>query len=155
MSQYHVSDSAGMGWLPGTFVQKLSVLLLLCIGLWLAQTVNGYLVFVLANVALLAIVGIGLNALMGLVGQVSFGHVGFYAIGAYVVAILTTQFKISFWLAWPLGAVLAGLLGALVALPALRVRGPCTGRIACDQGARALSGNVNDCFWFYCRTQHH
>lgn len=124
MSQYRVPDSAGMGWLPGTFVQKLSVLLLLCIGLWLAQTVNGYLVFVLANVALLAIVGIGLNALMGLVGQVSFGHVGFYAIGAYVVAILTTQFKISFWLAWPLGALLAGVLGALVALPALRVRGP-------------------------------
>lgn len=109
---------------PGTLIQKLSIFFLLCIGLLLAQTLNGYFVFILANVALLAIVGIGLNALMGLVGQVSFGHVGFYAIGAYVVAILTTQYKINFWLAWPLGALLAGLLGAIVALPALRVRGP-------------------------------
>ena len=53
--------------------------------------VNSYYVFVLANVALLAIVGIGLNVLLGLTGQVSFGHVGFYAIGAYTVGILTTK----------------------------------------------------------------
>ena len=44
----------------------------------------------MATIALTAIVGIGLNVLIGLTGQVSFGHVGFYAIGAYAVAILTT-----------------------------------------------------------------
>ncbi len=44
----------------------------------------------MATMALTAIVGIGLNVLIGLAGQVSFGHVGFYAIGAYTVAILTT-----------------------------------------------------------------
>jgi len=48
-------------------------------GVALAATVNGYYVFVLANVALFAIVGIGLNVLLGLTGQMSFGHVGFYA----------------------------------------------------------------------------
>ena len=41
--------------------------------------------FVLALVALTAIVGVGLNILLGLTGQVSLGHVGFYAIGAYTV----------------------------------------------------------------------
>ena len=46
---------------------------------------------------LLAMIGIGLNVLMGLSGQVSFGHVGFYAIGAYVVAILTTRAGFGFW----------------------------------------------------------
>ena len=61
--------------------------------------VNSYYVFVLANVALTAIVGIGLNVLLGLTGQVSFGHVGFYAIGAYTVAILTTEPGWRFWLA--------------------------------------------------------
>ena len=74
--------------------------------------------------ALTAIVGIGLNMLIGLTGQISFGHVGFYAIGAYTVAILTTAAKVPFWLAWPVAALLAGLTGALLALPALRVRGP-------------------------------
>jgi ABC-type branched-subunit amino acid transport system permease subunit len=46
--------------------------------------------------------------LIGLTGQVSFGHVGFYAVGAYTVAILTTKARLSFWLAWPLAAVVAG-----------------------------------------------
>ena len=85
---------------------------------------NSYWVFVIANVAIFALVGIGLNVLIGLTGQVSFGHVGFYAIGAYGVAILTTRAGLSFWLAWPLAALLAGLCGTLVALPALRARGP-------------------------------
>ena len=89
-----------------------------------AALANGYYVFVIATMALTAIVGIGLNILIGLTGQISFGHVGFYAIGAYAVAILTTAAKVPFWLAWPVAALLAGLTGALLALPGLRVRGP-------------------------------
>ena len=61
--------------------------------------------------------------LLGLTGQVSLGHVGFYAIGAYAVALLTTKLHWSFWLAWPRRGSLAGALGALLALPALRARG--------------------------------
>ncbi len=93
-------------------------------GLALAWTVNGYFVYVLASVALLAIVGIGMNVLLGLTGQVSFGHVGFYAIGAYAVAVLTARAGWSFWLAWPLGVAIAGAVGLLLAVPALRVKGP-------------------------------
>ena len=89
-----------------------------------AGLANGYYVFIIATMALTAIVGIGLNVLVGLTGQVSFGHVGFYAIGAYTVAILTTSAKLPFALALPIAALLSGLTGALLALPALRVRGP-------------------------------
>jgi ABC-type branched-subunit amino acid transport system ATPase component/ABC-type branched-subunit amino acid transport system permease subunit len=89
-----------------------------------AATGNSYYVFVLGTLGLTAIVGIGLNVLIGLTGQISFGHVGFYAIGAYVVAILTTRAKLDFWLALPAAAVVSGAVGALLALPALRVRGP-------------------------------
>lgn len=85
---------------------------------------NGYYVFVIAMMALIAIVGIGLNMLMGLTGQVSFGHVGFYAVGSYAVAVLTTAAKWPFWAALPVAALLAAIIGALLALPALRVRGP-------------------------------
>jgi len=85
---------------------------------------NSYYVFVMATLALTAIAGIGLNVLLGLTGQVSFGHVGFYALGAYGVAVLTTAAKLSFWIALPLAVLLAALTGALLALPALRVRGP-------------------------------
>ena len=89
------------------------------------RVANSYYVFIMATLALTAIVGVGLNVLLGLTGQVSFGHVGFYALGAYAVAILTTAAKWSFWV----GA--AGrrrwsrrVTGALLALPAVRVRGP-------------------------------
>ncbi len=101
-----------------------ALLLLIVAGLAMAWTLNGYFVYVLAQVALLAIVGVGMNVLLGLTGQVSFGHVGFYAIGAYAVAVLTTKVGLSFWLAWPLGVVLCGLVGLLLAIPALRVKGP-------------------------------
>jgi ABC-type branched-subunit amino acid transport system permease subunit len=90
----------------------------------LAAFANRYNVFVIGTHALTAIVGIGLNVLLGLSGQVSFGHVGFYAIGAYAVAILTTKTEMSFWLALPIAAALAGITGALLALPAVRVKGP-------------------------------
>lgn len=120
-----VNTASNRQWLGlGTPGQIATVLLLLGMGAVMALTVNGYWVFVLANVALLAVVGIGLNVLLGLSGQVSFGHVGFFAIGAYTVAIFTTKAGFSFWLAWPVAAVLGGLAGALLALPALRVKGP-------------------------------
>jgi ABC-type branched-subunit amino acid transport system permease subunit len=96
----------------------------LALGAVLALKLNGYWVFVLANVALLALVGAGLNVLIGLTGQISFGHVGFYAIGAYTEAILTTKLGLSFWLAWPLAAFIGAAAGALLALPALGVKGP-------------------------------
>jgi len=87
-------------------------------------TANSYYVFIMATLALTAVVGIGLNVLFGLAGQVSFGHVGFYALGAYAVAILTVGAKWSYWAALPVAALASGLVGALLALPALRVRGP-------------------------------
>lgn len=90
----------------------------------LALGLNSYYVFVLATIAMTCIVGIGMNVLLGLTGQISFGHVGFYAIGAYTVAILTTTFGWSFWLAWPIAGATAGLAGLLLALPALRAKGP-------------------------------
>jgi ABC-type branched-subunit amino acid transport system ATPase component/ABC-type branched-subunit amino acid transport system permease subunit len=85
---------------------------------------NSYYVFIMATLALTAVVGIGLNVLLGLTGQVSFGHVGFYALGAYAAAILTVTAKWPFWAALPLAALVCGLVGALLALPALRVKGP-------------------------------
>jgi branched-chain amino acid transport system ATP-binding protein len=85
---------------------------------------NNYQVFIIVTVGLTAIVGIGLNVLLGLNGQISLGHVAFYAIGAYAVGILTTDYDWSFWPALVVASVAAGLAGVLLAIPALRVRGP-------------------------------
>jgi branched-chain amino acid transport system ATP-binding protein len=85
---------------------------------------DGYQLFVISLVGLTAIVGVGLNILVGLSGQISLGHVAFYAIGAYVTAILTTKTSFGFWWALPLATLVAGIAGGLLAIPALRVRGP-------------------------------
>ncbi|MGZ3309458.1 MAG: ATP-binding cassette domain-containing protein, partial [Xanthobacteraceae bacterium] len=107
----------------GRFAVPLAILALTVGGLLAAAKSDGYTPFVLALVALTAVVGVGLNILLGLTGQVSLGHVGFYAIGAYTVAILTLK-GVDFWIAWPLAGAIAGVVGFVLALPALRVTGP-------------------------------
>ena len=89
-----------------------------------ATFANQYYLFLLTTGALTVIVGVGLNVLIGLTGQVSFGHVGFYALGAYATAILATKFGWNFWWTLPVAALLNGIIGALLGLVALRVRGP-------------------------------
>jgi len=71
-----------------------------------------------------AIVGYGLSLLLGLCGQVSIGHAGFFALGAYTAGILTTRAEWPFLATLVPALVLGGLLGAALAAPALRVKGP-------------------------------
>ena len=85
---------------------------------------NGYQNFIIVTLGLTAIVGTGLNVLVGLSGQISLGHVAFYAIGAYAVGILTTAWQWPFWPALAVGGIGSGLAGVFLAIPALRVRGP-------------------------------
>jgi ABC-type branched-subunit amino acid transport system ATPase component/ABC-type branched-subunit amino acid transport system permease subunit len=112
--------------MPGAFsplATPFGILAVVALGLFTGLYGEGYTHFILALVALTTIVGVGLNILLGLTGQVSLGHVGFYSIGAYTVAILTLK-GVSFWLAFPIAGLLAGLVGGLLGLPALRVTGP-------------------------------
>jgi ABC-type branched-subunit amino acid transport system ATPase component/ABC-type branched-subunit amino acid transport system permease subunit len=92
-------------------------------GLMLTRFEESYTLFLIALVALTTVVGVGLNILVGLTGQISLGHVGFYAVGAYTTSILTLK-GVSFWLALPAAGLVTGALGALLALPALRISGP-------------------------------
>ena len=85
---------------------------------------NGYELYIIALVGLTTIVGVGLNVLLGMTGQISLGHAAFYAIGAYVVGILTTKLGWTLWTTLPLAGIIAGAAGVLLAIPALRVRGP-------------------------------
>lgn len=89
----------------------------------MAFTLDSYSLLVFTLCALAAVVGVGLNILIGLSGQISFGHIAFYAIGAYVSALLSMA-GWTLWLALPMAGAVAGLIGALLAIPALRVSGP-------------------------------
>ena len=85
---------------------------------------NNYHLLIIGSIAVSVIVATGLNVLFGLAGQISFGHAGFFAIGAYAASILSAKAGLPFVLAALAGAALAAGAGALLALPALRVRGP-------------------------------
>lgn len=85
---------------------------------------KNYYIYVANYVAINIIVVIGLNLLVGYTGQISLGHAGFYAIGAYGTIFLMTQVNLPFLLALPAAALIAAGFGFLLGLPALRLEGP-------------------------------
>jgi branched-chain amino acid transport system permease protein len=70
-----------------------------------------------------AVAAMGLNLLTGFNGQISIGHGAFFGIGAFATAILMKDHGWTFELTIPVAALIAAVVGALVGIPALRVRG--------------------------------
>lgn len=85
---------------------------------------KNYYVYMANYMAINVIVAIGLNLLVGYTGQISLGHAGFFAIGAYGTIILMTKAHFPFLLALPVSALATALFGFLLGLPALRLEGP-------------------------------
>ncbi|HSW58546.1 MAG TPA: branched-chain amino acid ABC transporter permease [Dehalococcoidales bacterium] len=65
----------------------------------------------------------GLNILVGYCGQLSIGHVGFMAVGAYTSAILTGKLGLPFPVAFLCAGLMAGIIGLIFAIPSVRVKG--------------------------------
>ena len=85
--------------------------------------VSNYRVFQFTLVLVYAIALLGLNMLTGYNGQISLGHGAFYAIGAYVAAILMDKFGVPYWLTLPAAGAVCLVAGFLFGLPALRLEG--------------------------------
>ena len=85
---------------------------------------KNYYVYVANYIAINVIVVMGLNILVGYTGQISLGHAGFFAIGAYGTITLMTLAHLPFLLALFLAGLAAACLGFLLGLPALRLEGP-------------------------------
>jgi branched-chain amino acid transport system permease protein len=78
----------------------------------------------IANQVFIAVIGaLALNLLMGTTGQISLGHAGFLAAGAFTVAALITHFEAPIGVTLLAAAAVGAVLGVLVGLPALRLRG--------------------------------
>ena len=76
-----------------------------------------------AQILVYAIAILGLNLLVGFNGQISLGHGAFYALGAYVAAILMDRFGVPYWATLPAAAAICLAAGFLFGLPALRLEG--------------------------------
>ena len=85
---------------------------------------DAFFILVLQSLAYLYIAAIGVDILVGWTGQISLGHAGLYAVGAYTSALLATKAGFPFWISAPLGVLAAGIAGVVLALPSLRAKGP-------------------------------
>lgn len=98
----------------------LMLVLPLLLGTYLSEVTNNIMIFIL--------MGLGLNIVVGFAGLLDLGYVAFFAIGAYTMAILTTEgslgfLGLSFWAALPICVAVAVLAGVLLGMPVLRMRG--------------------------------
>ena len=81
----------------------------------------------ITNLAILfCLLALGLNIVVGFAGLLDLGYIAFYAVGAYVYALLASphfNLHFPFWITLPLGAAFACLFGVLLGAPTLKLRG--------------------------------
>ena len=98
------------------------------IALFLPLILRTYLTEVVDNIGLYVLMGLGLNIVVGFAGLLDLGYVAFFAIGAYTMAVLTSQADLgiagmSFWTALPFSVLAAVLAGVILGVPVLKMRG--------------------------------
>jgi branched-chain amino acid transport system permease protein len=118
---------AAFAALPAAARQGVKLLLLIVL-LALPALTNDFVAQVMMLVCLYTLMGLGLNVELGLAGLVDLGFVAFFAVGAYTVALLTTDTPaipahLTFFAALPFSVAFAAGAGFLFGLPVLRVRG--------------------------------
>ncbi|MBF0425252.1 MAG: high-affinity branched-chain amino acid ABC transporter permease LivM [Magnetococcales bacterium] len=87
--------------------------------LWLST----YWLNVMILALIYAVLGLGLNIVVGLAGLLDLGYVAFYAVGAYGYALGSQYLGLGFWTALPFCALLAATFGTVLGFPVLRMRG--------------------------------
>jgi branched-chain amino acid transport system permease protein len=101
----------------------IALMALLLATLLLPLVTSRYIIYIATLIIINVICAQGLNLLTGYSGQVSLGHGGFMAISAYLTAILCNNYHLSFWIVLVLAPLVSGMVGVLIALPALRLKG--------------------------------
>jgi branched-chain amino acid transport system permease protein len=85
---------------------------------------SNYYIYMANYMAINVLVTVGLNLLVGYTGQISLGHAGFFAIGAFTTVLLMGKLSFPFLGALIAGGIISALFGFLLGLPALRLEGP-------------------------------
>lgn len=88
-----------------------------------AGVIDLYYKNLLITMCIHIMLAVSLHLIIGITGQFSIGHAGFMAIGAYISAIATMKWDIPFVMAILLGALAAAIVGLVVGIPTLRLKG--------------------------------
>jgi branched-chain amino acid transport system permease protein len=84
---------------------------------------NDYTQYVVNLILVYGLVAVGFNILLGYLGQLAFTNAAFFGIGAYTAGILMVHLELPFWVALLPAGLVGATAGALVGLPALRLKG--------------------------------
>jgi len=84
----------------------------------------GMSIYIVNLITVHAIVAMGLNILVGYTGQISMGHAGFFAIGAFTAVLFVSKWSFPLWVALPIAGFISSAFGFILGLPALRLKGP-------------------------------
>ena len=109
--------------LVDTRLRRAAVMALVVGLLLLPRVASSFVLDLASQVALAAIGALALNVLTGLAGQISLGHAGFLAAGAFTTAALVERGLASPLVTLPTTALVGALLGLIVGIPSLRLRG--------------------------------
>src|SRR6266850_1001079 len=109
--------------LVDTRLRRAALAALIVALLVLPRLVSPFVLDLAAQTALAAVGALALNLLTGLAGQISLGHAGFIAAGAFTTAVLVENRLPSPLLALPAAALVGAALGVVVGIPALRLKG--------------------------------
>jgi len=102
---------------------RLAAILAFLLALALPFVVPGFALRVLDTALIAAIAVLGLNFAFGWAGLISLSQAGFVGVGAYVTALLSTNYGLGFWTAGPVAIAAVAALAAIIGLPMLRSKG--------------------------------
>ena len=107
-----------VAWSAGALAVGACLVLAAVAPLWL----NGYGLYLLTLTEIFVLVALGLNVLTGYAGQISLCHAAFFGVGAYATALLTQKAGWPYLVSLVAGALITTAIGAIVAVPALRLK---------------------------------
>lgn len=93
-----------------------------------------YVMHILIMIAIYVILSQGLNLVMGFCGQSQLGFAAFFGMGAYVTGLLMIRAGWNFWITVPLAYIFSALIGGIIGLPSIRVRGDYLGIVTLGFG---------------------
>lgn len=120
-SLFTLTENEHIKWKNVGIILAVLVVLPFVLGTYLSEVTN--------NVGIYILMGLGLNIVVGFAGLLDLGYVAFFAIGAYIMAVLTSEGALgvgggwSFWTALPICVIAASTFGVILGMPVLRMRG--------------------------------
>ncbi len=110
------------GFTPPRWATPVGWIVIGLVALGLPNVTDAYTLTVATSVLTFAMLGVGLNIVVGYAGLLDLGYAAFFAIGAYVSSLLQLYVHLDFWATLPLSILAAAIAGVVIGYPTLRLR---------------------------------